>query len=128
MPFPLLKKSPERPVTVVILSAACCIPGMDAFDDAARRVVEKAIAETGIAADTKLMPATTAYFGGIPRQVMARLMSLAQTGQMPVPAILIDGEAVSYGVPDLEHMKSALLKAAQMRLNTMEERANESPS
>ncbi len=128
MPFPLLRKNTDRPLTVVILSAACCVPGMEAFDEAARRVVDKAIAETGVAADTKLMPATTAYFGGVPRQVMARLISLAQTGQMPVPAILINGEAVSYGVPDLELMKSALLKAAQRSLNTTEERANGSAS
>ncbi len=124
MPFPFLRKNTDGPLTVVILSAACCAPGMEAFDEAARRVIDKAIAETGVSADTKLMPATTAYFGGAPRQVMAKLMSLAQAGQMPVPAILINGEAVSYGVPELEAMKSALLKAAQRNPNTTEERSN----
>ncbi len=100
-------------VGVVIISGACCIPGMKPFDEQARLIVERAIAETGVPAQLKMMPATTAYFGGAPKEVMAQLMALSQSGQLGVPAVLVNGKAVSYGVPQPEEVKAALLAAAQ---------------
>ena len=50
----------ETSVGIVIISAACCIPGMAPLDEQARRIVEQAISETGIMAQVKIMPATTA--------------------------------------------------------------------
>jgi hypothetical protein len=86
---------------------------MAPFDERARQVVAQAIAETGVAAQVRVMPATTAYFGGAPREVMAQLVSgYNQAGKVGLPAVLVNGKAVSYGVPTLEDMKSALLQAS----------------
>lgn len=104
-------KVEQKQVGVVIISASCCIPGMAAFDEQARKVVEQAIAETGVAARVEVMPATKAYFGGAPKEVMARLMSDSNQGKLSVPAILLNGKDVSYGVPELEDLKAALLLA-----------------
>lgn len=102
----------ETPVGIVIISAACCMPGMAPFDEQASRIVEQAISETGVKAQVKIMPATTAFFGGVPKQIMAELINMSQSGQLPVPAILINGKPLSYGVPELENVKSALLAVA----------------
>jgi len=95
---------------------------MAPLDEQARRVVEQAIAETGVAARLTIMPATTAYFGGVPKEVMARLMSDSESGRLGVPAILVNGGAVSYGVPTVEQIKSALLGAANAKTAQAEQR------
>ena len=102
----------EGKIIVVILSGACCLPGMAAFDEQAKRVIEQAIKETSVNAEIKLIPATTAMFGGaVPKHVMTNLMSkFSRDETVGVPAILIKKEVVSYGVPTLEAMKEALNK------------------
>ncbi len=120
MPFSLSQQGPNPGVAVVIVSASCCVRGMEAFDEQARRVVQQAAAETGVEAQVTIMPATTAFFGGIPRAIMAELMTRAQSGQMPVPAVLANGKPVSYGVPRVEEMKAALLAAADARAQISE--------
>jgi len=112
MAFNFLRKDSRPPVSVVIISAACCMPGMAPLDEQARRIVEQAISETGVEAQVKIMPATTAFFGGVPKHIMAELINLSESERLPVPAILINGKPVSYGMPELEHLKSALLAAA----------------
>lgn len=102
----------EGPVRIVLISAACCVPGVAAFDDQARRVVDQAVAEAGVEASVSTMPATTAYFGGAPREVIARLMRDMQSGTLRVPVVLIEGKVVSYGVPELEQIRSALREVA----------------
>ena len=104
--------------TVIMLSAACCIPSMAPFDDRAKKIIEQAILETGIDAQFKLVPATTAMFGGgIPRKVMGELMSMFNQGKVTGPVILINGEVVSYSVPALETMKAALSKLSGKNKN-----------
>ena len=121
MPFIFLRKDSKPSVSIVIISAACCMPGMAPLDEQARRIVEQAISETGVEAQVKIMPATTAFFGGVPRQIMAELINLSQSGQLPVPTVLINGKPVSYGMPELENFKSALLAVA----NTNTQRTKE---
>ncbi|MGA2380962.1 MAG: hypothetical protein ABSG85_16835 [Spirochaetia bacterium] len=117
MKLNVLRKDPkENPqVSIVIISAACCIPGVAAFDEQAKRVVDLAVAETGVEARVSMMPATSAYFGGAPREVIAKLMRDMQSGTLSVPAILINGKAVSYGVPEVDHIKSVLLDIAHVK-------------
>lgn len=105
-----LIKRPEP--GVIIISGSCCIPGMAPFDEQAKHVVEQAISETGIEAQVKIIPASTAYFGAVPKEIMARIIAeFNQSGRMPVPAILINGKIISYGVPKVEDVKTALLQA-----------------
>ncbi len=108
-----LKKSDT--VGVVIITVSCCTPGASVFEEQARRVVEQAISETGVMAQVKMVPATTAFFGGATRGVMAKLMTDSNQGQLKIPPIMIDGKAAFYGVPQIEDVKKALLQAAEAR-------------
>ncbi len=103
-------------VGVIIISGSCCIPGMAPFDEQAKRVVEQAASETEVKAQVKVIPATTAYFGGVPKEVMNKIMAeFSQSGRMPLPAVLINGKVVSYGVPKIEDMKTALLQTVDTK-------------
>lgn len=97
-----------RAVTPTIVSASCCMPGMEPFDEQARRAVQQAIAETGVEARVEVMSATTAFFGGLPRPILAEAMRLAQAGRMPMPAVLVNGQPVSFGVPEVEVVKGQI--------------------
>jgi len=111
MRLPWRRVEPQSAVVVVVVSGTCCMPGLAPFDEQARNIIEQAISETGVEARVQMMPATKAYFGGIPPQVMGQLISSFQRGQMPIPAILIDGKPVSCGVPKVEDVKAALVAA-----------------
>ncbi len=108
MQFSFHKK--DTGIGVIIISGSCCIPGMAPFDEQARRVVEQALSETDVKAQIKLIPASTAYFGGVPKEVMNKIIAFSQSGRMPLPAVLINGNVVSYGVPKVEDIKTALLQ------------------
>ncbi len=111
-------------VGVIIISGSCCIPGMAPFDEQAKRVVEQAASDTKVKAQVKVIPATTAYFGGVPKEVMNKIMAeFSQSGRMPLPAVLISGKVVSYGVPQVEAIKTALLQT--MEPKEIKEIANE---
>lgn len=104
--------------TIIMLSAACCIPSMTVFDDQAKKIIEQAIIETGADAQLMVVPATTAMFGGgIPRKVMGELMAMFNQGKIGGPPILINGEVISYSVPTLEKMKEALNKFPRKNKN-----------
>ena len=103
----------ETPLGIVIITGSCCIPGMAPLEERARRVVEQAISETGVATQVRLMPATTAYMGGAPKEVIAQLVGrYNQSGQIGLPVILVNGKAVSFGLPEVEQIKTALFRSA----------------
>ncbi len=107
-------------MNVVILSAVCCYPGMATFDEQAKKVIEQAIEETGVGAEIKIISAATAlYSGSVPKHVMTTLMSKFSRNETG-PAILINGEVISYGVPQLEDMKAALKKFEEINNNKKE--------
>lgn len=101
----------DAKVGVIIISGSCCIPGMAPFDEQAKRVVEQAVSETDVKAQVKVIPVSTAYFGSVPKEVMTNIITeFNQSGRMPLPAVLINGKIVSYGVPHVEDIKKALLQ------------------
>ena len=103
---------------IVILSGACCIPSMASFDKQAEQIIVRAITETGVKAQVKVVPATTAIFGGgVSKKIIGELMAMFDQGKISAPAILINGEVVSYGVPTLEKMKEALNKFPKQNKN-----------
>ena len=103
---------------IVILSGACCIPSMASFDKQAEQIIVRAITETGVKAQVKVAPATTAIFGGgVSKKIIGELMAMFDQGKISAPAILINGEVVSYGVPTLEKMKEALSKFSKQNKN-----------
>ena len=100
-------------VGIVIVSGSCCIPGMGPFDEQARSVVEQAISEAGVSAQVTVLPATKAFFGAVPKSVMGELMTMFNQGKIGLPAVLINGKVVAYGVPTLEDMKAVLSSHAE---------------
>ncbi len=114
MQLPFNKK--ENGAGVLIISGSCCIPGMAPFDEQAKRIVEQAISEADVKVQVKVIPASTAYFGAVPKEVITKIMTeFNQSGKMPLPAVLINGEVVSYGVPKVEDLKTALLQTLEVK-------------
>lgn len=101
--------------TIIMLSATCCMPGMAGFDAQAEKIVRQAITETGIDARFELVPVTKAFFSGALRKVINELMVKQNQGKIGVPAIIINGEVVSYGIPTLEAMKETLNKLKEQK-------------
>jgi hypothetical protein len=122
MQLDLGKKGTE--IGVIIISGSCCIPVMAPFDEQTRHVVEQAVSETDVKVQIKVIPASTAYFGSVPREIMTKIITeFNQSGRMPLPAVLINGRIVSYGVPQVEDIKKALLET--MDTKEIKEVANE---
>lgn len=125
MDFDFLKEKGARQgadsaVGIVLISGTCCNPSLAITDGKARRVIEEAAAQTGVEVRVEMMTMSSAYYSA-PNDVRRRLMGDFAGGSISVPAILIGGKAVSYGVPSIEVMKEALLRAS----NQKKERANE---
>ena len=98
-------------VRIVLISGTCCNPSLEAADERSRRVIEEAAAEVGVEVRIEMMTMTSAYYSA-PKDVKKRPLGEFAGGGLSMPAILIGGKAVSYGVPSLEVMKAALLAAS----------------
>lgn len=97
---------------ILIVSAACCYPGRAVFDEQVKKVIEQAASEIGADAEVRIIPGSTAVYGGIiPRPVLSELMSRLSRNETG-PAILLNGEIIFYGVPKPEEMKTILKKFA----------------
>jgi hypothetical protein len=95
-------------MTVVILSASCCYPGLAAYDDQTNKVIEQAINESGIPAEIKVLTGPSAVYSGVlPGPVMKNLINKFYRTRVG-PAVVINGEVVFMGVPPLEKMKETL--------------------
>lgn len=105
-----MSKQEKPKVTIIMLSAACCIPGMAGFDTQAEKIIKQAMSETGIGARFETVPATKALYIRPLRKIINKLMVMANQGKIVAPAVIINGEVVSYGVPTLKVMKEALDK------------------
>lgn len=90
---------------IIMISGACCIPSMANLDELARKVIDEALSVTGIQAKVSTITAGTAYRNGAFRALIKKGI-----GMSDAPFIVIDGELVSYGVPKIEELKSALIK------------------
>lgn len=110
-----MKNQNKPKTTIIMLSAACCMPGMAGFDAQAEKIVRQAITETGIDARFETVPATKAFFSGPLRKIINELMTMTNQGKIGVPAIIINGEVVSFGVPNLETMKETLNKLKEQK-------------
>jgi hypothetical protein len=95
-------------MNILIVSAACCYPGMAVFDEQAKKIIEQAANELGIKAEVKIIPGATAIYGGVvPRPVLNKLMSRFSRNETG-PAVVINDEIVAYGVPQSEEIKTVL--------------------
>lgn len=100
------------PAGVVILSAACCNPSMGGLDEQARRIVERAAAETGVEVRVSTQPMASALYGGVPKDVVEQLKRDQAAGGLRMPVVMVNGKAVSRGTPDAERITAALRELA----------------
>lgn len=96
---------------ILILSAACCFPRQAAIDDQAKKLIEQVTQEMGIPADISVVPGSAAiYSKALSQSVKSTLMQRFSRNELG-PAILLDGEIVSYGLPKPEELRAILGKA-----------------
>jgi len=111
-------KPKNQGIGVVVVTGACCIPGMAPFDAEAERIVKQAAEETGIEIRFKSVPVLLAMQGGLGKNVLQEgLTRFQQSDQLPLPAVLINGKVIEYGVPKLDLVKSALIEAKTQLTN-----------
>ncbi len=120
LPFTKPKK---QGIGVVVVTGACCIPGMAPFDAEAERIVKQAATETGVEIQFKAVPVLLAIQGGLGKNVLQEgLTRFQESDKLPLPAVLINGKIIKYGVPNLDLVKSALVEAKnQITDNTQDE-------
>lgn len=99
---------------VVIISSACCSPNMAVLDQQLRKLIDKAISETGIQAQVSVIGIST-LFKNPNSKILAKLMDDNSKGIAKTPAILINDEVISYGIPTLDDIKQALIKFSQIK-------------
>jgi hypothetical protein len=104
-------KSPSEAV-ILLISGTCCFPQMAALDRQAQQIIHQALEETGIKAQVRTVTASSAVSGGIPSEVLNTSGLAADVKNiMRLPAILINNQLVSFGIPRLDEIKSALINA-----------------
>ena len=117
MPFNLFRKDPKAHPVVMIITGSCCIPGFAPLDEQARQAVKQAIAETGTDVQVREIPASSAMYGAVPRSLIAQWFQSANSGQMPLPAVLVNGNVASTGIPaNIEAIKTALLPIVEAQI------------
>lgn len=108
-------KAVDSTVDIVVISGTCCNPALKLLDDQALQVIDQATTATAVNVRVEMMTLVSAYYS-TPKDVRQKLVD-AFTGQrINLPAILIGGQVISYGVPALDVMKAALLAAAETNL------------
>jgi hypothetical protein len=102
-------------MTVFILSASCCYPGLAKFDDQTKMVVEQAASESGIPTEVKVLCGPAAVYSGVlPGTVMKSLVNKFYRTRVG-PAVVINGEVVFMGLPPLAGMKETLKNHMERR-------------
>lgn len=118
---PQQKAKSSSEVIILLVSGSCCMPGMAVIDQQAQQVIRQALDDTGIAAQVRILPISSALQGGIPLEILKEMGgSSTSTNLMRLPALFVNGQLVSFGVPDLDQTKSAL-RFAQSEITTKEE-------
>lgn len=98
-------------ISFVIITGNCCFPGLAPLDQIARQAVQLVIKETGLSAQVKEITATAAMYGAVPDELKVQFIdAISNTGEIPLPAILLNGKVVSYGHRDLNIIKGAIVE------------------
>ncbi len=106
---PTSKTTESSEVIVLLISGRCCFPGMAVLDQQAEQVIHQALTETHISAQVRTVLISSVVQGGIPPEILNQIKGALQPANlMRLPALLINGKLVCFGVPELDQVKSAL--------------------
>ncbi len=98
-------------ILILLISGSCCSPQMYSVDEQARRVIDRALAETGATARVQTLMISSALRGEIPAEILQEIGISADLSIIQrLPAILINGKLLAFGVPELDAVKSTLLQ------------------
>ncbi len=107
---PRPKATESSEVIILLVSGTCCVPQLTVLDQQAQQIIRQALEETGITAQVRTLPVSSALQGGIPTEILKQLeVSIQPANLMRLPALFINGKLISLGVPELNQVKSALL-------------------
>ena len=117
---PQPKATQSSEVIILLISGSCCAPQLAVLDQQAQQIIHQALEETGITGQVRTLAISSALQGGIPAEILKQLQaSLQPANLMRLPALFINGKLISFGMPELNQIKSALL-LTQSETNTQE--------
>ncbi len=95
---------------ILLVSGSCCVPAMGLIDQQAQQIIRQAQEATGLSAQVRVLPASSALQGGIPPEILKELSAAGDPATLirRLPALFINGKLIGFGVPDLEQVKAAL--------------------
>ncbi len=108
MELTLPSNSPSEAI-ILIVSGTCCVPQLAIPDQQAQQIIHQALEETGIPAQVRTLTISSALSGGIPSEILKSLEGAVDASNiMRLPAIFINNQLISFGVPKLDAIKNAL--------------------
>jgi hypothetical protein len=94
---------------ILLVSGTCCVPQLALYDKQAEAIINQALDETGIKAQVRKLTIGSALSGGIPMEIIRSVgVAIDPSNIMRLPAVFIDNKFISFGVPKLDVIKSAL--------------------
>lgn len=97
-------------ILILLVSGSCCVPTLGPIDQQAQNIIRQALDATGLSAQVRVLPASSALQGGIPPEILKELGAAGEPAQLilRLPALFIGGKLIGFGAPDLEQVKTAL--------------------
>lgn len=102
-------------MNIEIISGACCAPNMAAIDRELQKVIEKLLSETGTEAMISVLT-ISGILKNPNKKFIGKLIDDYSKSLIKLPAIVIDDEIISYGVPDRETIFNAIQKHTNIDL------------
>lgn len=100
---------PKQEAIILLISGACCMPQLAGLDQQAQQIIHQALKETSISAQIRTVTISSVAQGGVPAEIVKEIQdSIGPNNPLRLPALLINGKFVSFGVPKLNQIKSAL--------------------
>jgi hypothetical protein len=99
----------QAEIIILLVSATCCVPQLAIRDHQADQIIRQALEEMGLTAQVRKLSVSSALSGGIPMHIIKSTgLAIDPSNIMRLPAIFINNRFISFGVPSLDVIKSAL--------------------
>ncbi|GAB3288672.1 hypothetical protein [Parasphingorhabdus pacifica] len=99
---------------VVVVTNSCCNPADKPLEERAFRVIDEAIAETGVEAEVRSVSATDAIAGAMPSDIVTEIQNRIAQGTLEPPVVLVDGRIATGNGVDHKDVVAGLTGTANM--------------
>lgn len=103
---------PASGLDVVVVTNSCCNPADKPLEDRAFRVIDGAIAETGVEATVRAVSATDAIAGEMPSEIVTEIQNGIAQGTVEPPVVLVDGRIITGNGVDHKDIVTGLTETA----------------